>query len=95
MKLPQFADLIDGQPMPTNPIPPIARYPLTQYKVEGWNDPGGSCTYGAQETYEAACERARQYAANGDDEGRRYENWVVLEMLYEATCTITYRPVAS
>lgn len=67
----------------------------TWWKVTGWNPGprGGACAYERQPTREHAIRQAQRYRAHGDETGRRYEHWDVLEMVFEVVCRTTVHDV--
>lgn len=69
-------------------------YPETWWKVEGWNpEPGGSCSYGGCATKEEAIAEAQKMREHGDYEGKRYENYDVLEMHFQVMVTVTVHDI--
>lgn len=87
--------LSEYDPRRTGPMlnMPVARPRSTVWRVEGWNDDGGSTTYEAQESLEKAISHAQNYAALGDRDRRRYRHYVVHEIVYETVCDDYIHPL--
>lgn len=71
----------------------VAHPEVTLWRVEGWSENGASCSYSALYDKEGAIARAKELARNGDQDGRKYEHYLVLEMVYEKICNTNYHPV--
>lgn len=94
MKKPDLNDprTLEGVPMPAF-RPGVSG--TIWWKVKGWNSQprGGSCSYGACVSKEAAIRQAQFMREHGDFDNRKYEHYNVLEITFEVTATTTVHDV--
>lgn len=83
-----------NDPRRFGPMPRATQDLDTWWKVEAWNSTkGGSCTYEAQPSFEAATAQARILMEHGDHSEKRYEHYAIAEMVREVVTTTFHHPI--